>query len=129
MPSWTRINAPELPEFPPFGHAAVAGDTVYVSGMIGLKDDFTGVVEGGIGPQTTQAFRHAERILRACDASLADVVKVSAYLVDLGEWHAMNQAYLEVVGERTPARIAVGCASLLFGGAVEFDCVAYRPGS
>jgi enamine deaminase RidA (YjgF/YER057c/UK114 family) len=47
-------------------------------------------------------------------------------MTGLGDWGAMNNAYLEAFGERTPARIAVGCASLLFGAKVEFDCVAYR---
>ena len=45
---------------------------------------------------------------------------------DLGEWQAMNRAYLDVIGAHTPARIAVGCAALLFGARVELDCVAYR---
>ena len=81
---------------------------------------------GGVGPETAQSFRHVERILAACDASLADIVKVSVYMPDLGEWEAMNAAYLDVFGARPPARIAVGCASLLFGARVEFDCVAFR---
>src|SRR5215218_2027796 len=119
MAGWTRVNSPEVREFPVFGHAAVAGDTIYVSGMLGLDEDFAALVPGGVGPETAQSFRHVERILRACGATLADIVKVSVYMVDLGEWEAMNRAYLEVFGERTPARIAVGCASLLFGAAVE----------
>jgi 2-iminobutanoate/2-iminopropanoate deaminase len=126
MPEWTRVNAPELPELPVFAHAAVAGDHIYVAGMLGLRDDFSGLVDGGVGAETAQAFRHVERILKACSASLADIVKVSAYMPDLGQWDAMNAAYLEVFGPRTPARIAVGCAALLFGASVEFDCVAYR---
>jgi len=125
VPSWTRINSPDLKEFPVFGHAAVAGDTIYVSGMLGLNDAFDGLVEGGIGPETRQAFRHVERILAACDATLADIVKVSVYMTDLSEWGPMNEVYLELFGERTPARIAVGCASLLFGAKVEFDCIAF----
>jgi 2-iminobutanoate/2-iminopropanoate deaminase len=124
--TWTRVNAPDLPELPVFCHAAVAGDTIYVSGMLGLTDDFSGVVEGGIGAETRQALRHVERILAACDATLADVVKVSAFLPDLGEWDEMNRVYLEVLGERTPARIAIGCDALLFGARVELDCVAHR---
>ena len=128
MPSWTRIITPKIREFPPFAHAAIAGDTIYVSGMLGLDDAFEALVPGGAGPETTQALRHTERILRACDASLADIVKVNAYLVDLGEWDAMNEAYLATFGPQTPARIAVGCASLLFGARVEFDCIAYRGG-
>jgi len=67
-----------------------------------------------------------ERILAAADATLADIVKVSVYMPDLGEWDEMNRAYVEVFGERTPARIAVGCNALLFGARVEFDCVARR---
>jgi 2-iminobutanoate/2-iminopropanoate deaminase len=128
MPSWTRVIAPDVPELPVFAHAAIAGDQIYVSGMLGLTDDFQGVVEGGIGPETKQAFRHVEKVLAACGATLADVVKVSAFLPDLGEWQAMNAAYLEVFGEQTPTRIAIGCGDLLMGARVEFDCVAYRPG-
>jgi 2-iminobutanoate/2-iminopropanoate deaminase len=127
MPDWSRVNAPELPQLPVFAHAAVAGDTIYVSGMLGMVDDFSGLVEGGIGPETTQALRHVERILAACGASLADVVKVGVFMPDLGEWQAMNEAYLAAFGEDTPARIAIGCAGLLYGARVEFDCVAYRP--
>lgn len=126
MSSWSRVNAPGVPEFPAFAHAAVAGDTIYVSGMVGLNEDFSAPVEGGIGPETTRALRLAEQILHECGASLADVVKVGVSMIDLGEWDVMNQAYLEVFGAHTPSRIAVGCASLLFGVRVEFDCVANR---
>ena len=94
--------------------------------MLGVKDDFSGVVDGGIGPETTQAFRHVENILKACDATLADIVKVSVFMPDLEEWEAMNAAYLERFGAHTPARIAVGCSSVLFGARAEFDCIAYR---
>jgi 2-iminobutanoate/2-iminopropanoate deaminase len=124
--SWTRVNAPGLPELPVFAHAGVAGDHVYVSGMLGLEDDFSAVVPGGAGPETTKALEHVERILRACDATLADVVKVSVYMPDLGEWGEMNDAYVAAFGPATPARIAVGCDSLLFGAHVELDCIAYR---
>ena len=127
MPSWKRVIAPDVPELPVFAHAAIAGDQIYVSGMLGLTDDFEGVVDGGIGPETTQAFRHVQRILAACDATLADIVKVSVYMPDLGEWDVMNRAYCAVFGPDTPARIAVGCDALLLGARVEFDCVAYKP--
>lgn len=124
--AWERIVVPGLPELPAFAHAAIAGEHVYVAGMLGLEDDFSRVVEGGAGAETTQALRFVERILAACDAGLSDVVKVSVYMTDLEEWPTMNEAYLQVFGPHTPARIAVGCASLLFGAKVEFDCVAYR---
>ena len=126
MPSWTRVNTPQLPEIPAFAHAAIAGDHIYVAGMLGVKEDFSGAVDGGIAAETRQALRNVDTILRACEASLADVVKVTVYMTDLGEWEAMNEAYIEAFGGRTPARIAIGCADLLFGAKVELDCVAYR---
>ena len=126
MASWQRVNVPEVPEFPAFAHAAVAGPHIYVAGMLGLNDDSSGIVEGGIGAETRRAFGYVEQILRGCEASLADVVKVTCYLTDLAEWGEMNDAYLEIFGADTPARIAVGCASLLFDAKVEFDCIAYR---
>jgi hypothetical protein len=55
MRYWTRVVTPDLPEFSAFAHAAVAGDHIYVSGMLGLEDDFSRVVEGGITAETRQA--------------------------------------------------------------------------
>jgi 2-iminobutanoate/2-iminopropanoate deaminase len=123
---WKRVTAPDVPEVPAFAHAAVAGDTVYVAGMLGLADDGSALVPGGVGPETTQALRLAERILAATGGSLADVVKVSAYMTDLGEWEAMNEAYMEAFGAHTPARITVGVDALLLDARVEFDCIAVR---
>ena len=53
-------------------------------------------------------------------------MKVSVYMTDLGEWAEMNNAYVEAFGSGTPARIAIGCASLLFDAKLELDCIAYR---
>jgi enamine deaminase RidA (YjgF/YER057c/UK114 family) len=53
-------------------------------------------------------------------------LKVNVCMTDLGGWEAMNEAYVQAFGERTPARITVGCASLLFGAGVELDCIARR---
>jgi 2-iminobutanoate/2-iminopropanoate deaminase len=126
MPAWTRVNAPGLPTVPAFAHAAIAGDQIHVSGMLGVKEDLSGVVEGGVGAETRQALTYLERALAECGATLADVVKVNVFMTDLSGWDAMNEAYLEAFGEHTPARIAVGCASLLFGCSVELDCIAVR---
>jgi 2-iminobutanoate/2-iminopropanoate deaminase len=126
MANWQRVNVPEVKEFPAFAHAAVAGPHIYVAGMLAVDEEGSGIIEGGIAAETRHAFANVERILRGCDASLADIVKVTCYLTDLGEWEEMNGAYMKVFGPHTPARIAVGCASLLFDAKVEFDCIAYR---
>ena len=82
-------------------------------------------VPGGTGPQTAQALRNIEQILRACGATLADLVKVNVYLADMDTYAEMNAAYLAVIGDDPPARITVGRAALALGAAVEIDAVAY----
>jgi 2-iminobutanoate/2-iminopropanoate deaminase len=121
-----RVNAEGLARLPAFSHAVVAGDFVYVSGTLGVKPNSMDLVEGGIGPETTQALRHIESILEACGASLDDVVKVSVFLADMGAFADMNEAYLRVMGSDPPARITVGRADLAFKAAVEIDCIAYK---
>jgi 2-iminobutanoate/2-iminopropanoate deaminase len=121
-----RVNAEGLARLPAFSHAVVAGDFIYVSGTLGVKPNSMDLVEGGIGPETTQALRHIESILEACGASLDDVVKVSVFLADMGTFADMNEAYLRVMGSDPPARITVGRADLAFKAAVEIDCIAYK---
>jgi 2-iminobutanoate/2-iminopropanoate deaminase len=111
---------------PAFCHAAIAGQFVYVSGMIGADSDRV-LVEGGVGPQMTQALRNAEQALAAAGAALAHVFKVNVYLAASGAdaREEMNEAYLAVFGSEPPARITVGVTELALGAAVEIDCVAH----
>jgi len=124
--SWRPVQAPDLAPMAQFAHATVAGDFVFVSGMIGAGPDRR-LVEGGVGPELTQALRNAEQALAAAGATLADVCKVNVYLAASGPdaRDAMNAAYLAVLGDRPPARITVGTTELALGAAVEIDCVAH----
>ncbi len=116
-----------LARLPAFCHAVVAGDFIYVSGTLGTVPGSMDLVPGGAGPQTAQAMRHIETILRACGAELSDLVKVNVYLSDIGAFDEMNRAYLDVMGADPPARITVGRGEFALGAAVEIDGVAYKP--
>jgi len=122
-----RVCVPGLARLPAFCHAVIAGDFVYVSGTLGTVDDSLALAESGTGPETTQALRNIETILKQCNASLADLVKVNVFLADMGTAREMNDAYMQVIGPEPPARITVGRADLALGAAVEIDAVAYRP--
>lgn len=122
-----KVIVEGMARLPVFCHAVIAGDFIYVSGILGTKPGALELVEGGTGPQTTQTLRHIEHILQVCGASLQDVVKVNVFLADMSTYAEMNQAYLGVMGSDPPARITVGRADLALGGAVEIDCVAYKP--
>lgn len=122
-----KVNVAGLARLPTFCHAVIAGDFIYVSGTLGTEMDSMALVAGGVGPETTQALQHIERILAACGAALADLVKVNIFLADIDTFAVMNQAYLAVMGDDPPARITVGRAGLALGAAVEIDAIAYKP--
>lgn len=122
-----KIVVDGLARLPAFSHAVVAGDTIYVSGTLGTVAGSMELAQGGTGPETTQSLDNIETILKACGATLADVVKVNVYLSDLGMFDQMNEAYLAVFGEPPPARVTVGGADLALGAAVEIDCIAHKP--
>jgi len=122
-----KVTVSGLARLPAFCHAVVAGDFIYVSGTLGTKPGSMELVEGGTGPQTMQTLQNIVLILKECDASLDDLVKVNVFLADMQAFPEMNQAYLEVMGPNPPARITVGRAELALGAAVEIDAIAYRP--
>lgn len=124
-----KVIVEGLGRLPAFCHAVVAGDFIHVSGTLGTRPGGLELVEGGTGEQTAQTLRNIETILAACDASLADLVKVNVFLADMRTFPAMNAAYMEIVGSDPPARITVGRADLALGAAVEIDAVAYKPRS
>jgi len=127
MGAATKIVVPGVARLPAFCHAVIAGDFIYVSGMLGAKADSMKLVDGGIGLETTQTLRNIETILAACGATLDDLVKASVYIADMAEFAEMNEAWLAVMGEDPPARITVGRADLALGARVEIDSVAYKP--
>ncbi|NOX35542.1 MAG: RidA family protein [Deltaproteobacteria bacterium] len=122
-----KINCESLARLPAFSHAAVAGDFIYVSGILGTKHDKLEIVEGGVGKQTEQVLFHIGTILSQCNAGLEDMVKVSVYLTDMDNFHDMNSAYLDAIQFEPPARITVGVKELALGALVEMDCIAYKP--
>src|SRR3954464_4898578 len=74
----------------PFSPAVRDGDRVYTSGQI-AQDPVTGkLIEGSVAAQTEQIFRNLVVVLEAADKSLADVVKVNVYLMDITRFGEMN---------------------------------------
>ena len=74
----------------PYSPVVRSGDHVYTAGQVAF-DANGDVVPGGIAEQTRQVFANLEACLRAADCTLADVVKVNVYLVDLAEFETFNE--------------------------------------
>lgn len=122
-----KINVEGVGRLPVFSHAAIAGDLIFVSGMLGTLPGGFDLAPGGTAGQTRQALENIRAILAGAGARLEDVAKVNVYLTDMTTFAEMNRAYLPFFPGEPPARITVGCAALALGAAVEMDCIAQNP--
>ena len=120
-----RIVVDGLGRLPQFSHAGLTDDLIFVSGTLGSGEGLV-LVDGGVGPETTQTLHNIERILGAAGAAWDDVVKVSVFLADMSEFGAMNAAYSAFFEGDPPARITVGDVGLALGARVEIECVSRR---
>jgi 2-iminobutanoate/2-iminopropanoate deaminase len=109
---------------PPYSPVVVSGEAVYTAGQI-ANDADGNLVEGGIREQTRQALENVRTCLEAVGCSMDDVVKVNAYLVDLGDFGGYNEVYVEFFAAPYPARTSVQ-AGLPAGVLVEIEAVARR---
>ena len=103
-----------------------AGDWLICSGQIGMVDGV--LVGGGVADQLTQALVNLASLLESEGSSLDAVAKTTVFLVDMGEYAAMNEAYAAAFGDHLPARSAVAVTALPMGAAIEIEAWAYQPG-
>jgi 2-iminobutanoate/2-iminopropanoate deaminase len=109
----------------PYSQGIVHGDLVFVAGQVGIDPETNQVVGGGIEAQTEQAMKNLSAVLEAAGSSLANVLKASIFLVDFGDFPAMNEIYGRFVGPDFPARATVQIAGLPMGALVEIEVVAH----
>jgi 2-iminobutanoate/2-iminopropanoate deaminase len=126
------VASPEAPQaLGPYSQAQLlqsgASRVVYTSGQIGLDPKSNALAEG-VGAQTKQVIANLEAVLAAAGMTLGDVVKTTVFLVDMGDFDAMNKVYAHAFTEPFPARSTVAVAGLPKGARVEIDAVAIRPG-
>ena len=117
------VSTPNAPAaIGPYSQAVKAGDTVYLSGQIGL-DPATMQLAEGFEAQTLRVFENLKAVAEAAGGSLADAVRLTIYLTDLGNFAVVNELMTRYVAEPYPARATVGVASLPRGAEVEIDAV------
>ena len=114
----------------PYTPARRVGDWVITSGQVGLAPDANGapaLVDGGTIPQLRQALANVATVLGAEGASLSQVVKTTLYLIDMGEFTAVNEVWVEYFTADRPTRSAVAVVALPAGARVEVEAWAYAP--
>ncbi|MDE0834271.1 MAG: 2-iminobutanoate/2-iminopropanoate deaminase [Acidimicrobiales bacterium] len=105
----------------PYTSVVRAGDLLFVSGQIGIVDG--SLAEGGFGAQAAQALANLRTQVEANGATLDQVVKTTVFLIDMGNFAAMNEIYCEAFGDHRPARSCVAVAALPIGAIFEVEAI------
>ena len=113
------INAENAPAaVGPYCHAVEAGDFVFTSGQIGLKE--------GVAAQTKQVLVNLGAVLKASDLTLDNVIKTTVFLADINDFAEINEIYEEAFGDNKPARSCVQAGALPKGALIEIEVIAVK---
>ena len=121
----TIISTPKAPAaIGTYSQAVRVGDTVYMSGQIGL-DPATMQMVDGIDAQIVRVFENLKAVAEAAGGSLADIVKLNVFLTDLAHFAKVNETMATYFSAPFPARAAIGVNELPRGALVEADAVMF----
>lgn len=111
----------------PYSQAVDSGaGLVFLSGQLPIDPATGSFPDGGVKEQTRQSLLNVQAILDAAGLSLANVVKTTVFLADMGDFAAMNEVYAQFFSEPFPARSAVAVKALPKGALVEIECIAAK---
>ena len=108
----------------PYSPALKVGNLLFLSGSIPLDPSSGQLVDGGIKEQTTRVMENIKALLEAAGASFNHVARTTVFMVDLGEFAAMNEVYSSYFTAPYPARSTVQVVKLPRDVRVEIDVIA-----
>ena len=108
----------------PYSQAVRAGGFLFLSGQVALDPATGQLVEGDVVAHTRQIMANLKGVLAAAGLSLADVVKTTIFLTDMGDFGAVNGVYGEYFSSDPPARSCVQVAALPLGVPIEIEMIA-----
>ena len=120
----TTVSTPDAPAaIGPYSQAVRHAGVLWCSGQLGLVPASGAFVSAESAKQAEQALRNLDAICREAGTSLGKALRLTIYLVDLGEFQAVNAVYQGFFAPPYPARATVQVAALPKGGRVEIDAV------
>lgn len=124
-PNRRYLNLPTHAAALPFSDAVLVGDTLYLSGRIGI-DPATGLAPPEVDRELELLFTGIEAVLQLANMNLDDLVQVQVFSPDLTLWEPFNKAYLKYFKRDLPARAFIGSGPLLKNGRFEMMGIAVR---
>lgn len=117
------IQTPKAPAaIGTYSQAVKVGNTIYLSGQIGLDPESMQLVDG-IEAQIIRVFDNLQAVCEAAGATLNDIAKLNIFLTDLGHFALVNEIMARYFQQPYPARAAIGVAALPKGSQVEMDAI------
>jgi 2-iminobutanoate/2-iminopropanoate deaminase len=110
----------------PYSQGIAVDGFVFCSGQIGIDPATGELVQGGVEAEADRALRNLTAVLDAAGVSVADVVKTTIFLADIGDFGAVNGVYARHIPDPPPARSTFAVGALPKGARVEIEAVAYR---
>ncbi len=121
----TALGAPAA--IGPYSHAISAAGLLFCSGQTPLDPDSGELVGETPGEQAVQCLNNLAAVCAAAGATLADAVRMTIYLTDMGAFAEVNAAYGTFFASDPPARVTIGAAALPLGAQVEIDAIVALP--
>jgi 2-iminobutanoate/2-iminopropanoate deaminase len=111
----------------PYSHAVQSNGLLFCSGQIPLDPQTGEIVGATAAEQARRCLENLDAVCSAAGAALADAVRLTVYMTDLGAWQDVNEVYGTFFPSDPPARVAIGVAALPRGVQVEIDAVVALP--
>ncbi|MBC3887305.1 RidA family protein [Acetobacterium paludosum] len=122
------VNSDQAPAaVGPYSHAYLAGETLYISGQLGLNPE-TGILEEGIEAQAERGLNNLAGILESASLSRKNIVKTVIFLTDMDDFVSVNAIYADFFKDQNdyPARSCVQVAALPKGALFEIEAIAVK---
>lgn len=110
----------------PYSTAVIHGDTIYLSGVLPVIPETGKLVDGGAEAQARQVFENMKVVLSEMDCTMADVLKTTVFLQNLGDFAGINAVYGEYFGPNYPARSCFEVAKLPMGALIEVEAIVSK---
>ncbi|CAA9481786.1 MAG: RidA/YER057c/UK114 superfamily protein [uncultured Solirubrobacteraceae bacterium] len=121
----TALNAPAA--VGPYSHAVAVNGLLFCSGQVPLDPESATLVGDTPAEQARRCLENLQLVVAAAGATLADAVRMTIYVTDMGAFGEVNEAYAEYFPSEPPARVTIGVAALPLGAQVEMDAVVALP--
>jgi 2-iminobutanoate/2-iminopropanoate deaminase len=107
----------------PYSQAIRNGGLLFCSGQLPLDPASGEIVKQDAAGQARRCLENLSAVCAAADASLANALRVTVYLLDMGDFQRVNDVYAEFFAADPPARVAIQAAGLPKGADVEIDAI------